>query len=174
MRMSWLYFAVRSERESEPVLIWPQLVATARSAMVRPRSRRCGGTSRRNSPRAAPFDGVQRLGQRADLVDLDQDRVGEPSRYPAPTAPCWSRRDRRRPAGSARRSFGQRLPALPVVLRHAVLDRDDRVARRQRSARYFTIPAASDLPSPSSSYLPSLKNSVAAQSSASATSSPGL
>ena len=29
-----LYFATRSERESEPVLIWPQPVATARSAMV--------------------------------------------------------------------------------------------------------------------------------------------
>ena len=34
MRMSWLYLASRSERESEPVLIWPQFVATARSAMV--------------------------------------------------------------------------------------------------------------------------------------------
>jgi hypothetical protein len=32
--MSWLYLAVRSERDSEPVLIWPQPVATARSAMV--------------------------------------------------------------------------------------------------------------------------------------------
>src|SRR4029079_4426605 len=34
MRSNWLYLAVRSERASEPVLIWPQLVATARSAMV--------------------------------------------------------------------------------------------------------------------------------------------
>jgi hypothetical protein len=34
MRMSWLYLASRSERDSEPVLICPQLVATARSAMV--------------------------------------------------------------------------------------------------------------------------------------------
>ena len=34
MRMSWLYLAVRSDRASEPVLIWPQFVATARSAMV--------------------------------------------------------------------------------------------------------------------------------------------
>jgi hypothetical protein len=34
MRMSWWYFAVRSERDSEPVLIWPQPAATARSAMV--------------------------------------------------------------------------------------------------------------------------------------------
>jgi hypothetical protein len=34
MRRSWLYFASRSERLSEPVLIWPQFVATAMSAMV--------------------------------------------------------------------------------------------------------------------------------------------
>ena len=34
MRRSWLYFATRSVRDAEPVLIWPQLVATARSAIV--------------------------------------------------------------------------------------------------------------------------------------------
>ena len=34
MRRSWLYLAMRSERESEPVLIWPALVPTAMSAMV--------------------------------------------------------------------------------------------------------------------------------------------
>ena len=34
MRMSWLYLAMRSVRESEPVFICPELVATAISAMV--------------------------------------------------------------------------------------------------------------------------------------------
>ena len=34
MRRSWLYFATRSERDGAPVLIWPQPVATARSAIV--------------------------------------------------------------------------------------------------------------------------------------------
>jgi len=34
MRINWLYLASRSERAKEPVLIWPQLVATARSAIV--------------------------------------------------------------------------------------------------------------------------------------------
>src|SRR5215472_12841358 len=34
MRISWLYLASRSERDSDPVLICPQLVATARSAIV--------------------------------------------------------------------------------------------------------------------------------------------
>src|SRR3954465_7208491 len=33
MRSSWLYFAIRSVREAEPVLICPAPVATARSAM---------------------------------------------------------------------------------------------------------------------------------------------
>src|ERR1700740_1783119 len=33
MRRSWLYLATRSVRDIEPVLIWPALVATARSAM---------------------------------------------------------------------------------------------------------------------------------------------
>src|SRR5215470_20426190 len=33
MRSSWLYFAMRSVREAEPVLIWPAPVATARSAI---------------------------------------------------------------------------------------------------------------------------------------------
>ena len=33
MRRSWLYLAMRSVRLAEPVLIWPALVATARSAM---------------------------------------------------------------------------------------------------------------------------------------------
>ena len=34
MRRSWLYFATRSLRAGAPVLIWPQPVATARSAIV--------------------------------------------------------------------------------------------------------------------------------------------
>ena len=34
MRMSWLYLASRSDRDSDPVLICLQLVATAKSAIV--------------------------------------------------------------------------------------------------------------------------------------------
>ena len=33
MRSNWLYFAMRSVREAEPVLICPAEVATAKSAM---------------------------------------------------------------------------------------------------------------------------------------------
>ena len=77
MRMSWLYFAIRSERASEPVLIWPQLVATARSAIVdilglagaMRDHRRIAGAMRH-------LDGGERLGQRADLIDLHEQRIG--------------------------------------------------------------------------------------------------
>lgn len=34
IRNNWLYFAIRSERDIEPVLICPAFVATARSAIV--------------------------------------------------------------------------------------------------------------------------------------------
>ena len=34
MRSSWLYFATRSERDSDPVLICEAALATAMSAMV--------------------------------------------------------------------------------------------------------------------------------------------
>ena len=34
MRRSWLYLAMRSLRDAEPVLICPAFVATARSAIV--------------------------------------------------------------------------------------------------------------------------------------------
>src|SRR5213080_4470573 len=34
MRRSWLYLQTRSVRLADPVLIWPTLVATARSAIV--------------------------------------------------------------------------------------------------------------------------------------------
>ncbi len=34
MRINWLYFAMRSVRDIDPVFIWPAFVATARSAIV--------------------------------------------------------------------------------------------------------------------------------------------
>merc|ERR550537_130529 len=34
MRISWLYFALRSDRQGAPVLIWPQQRPTAMSAIV--------------------------------------------------------------------------------------------------------------------------------------------
>ena len=78
MRSSWLYFAMRSERDSEPVLIWVAAVATAMSAMVvsSVSPERCEMTD--GIARAlGHVDGGERLGQRADLVGLDEDGVGD-------------------------------------------------------------------------------------------------
>ena len=69
--------ATRSVRLAEPVLIWPALVATAMSAMV------VSSVSPlrwlmivRVAVAAGQFDGFQRFGQGADLVDLDENAVG--------------------------------------------------------------------------------------------------
>ena len=74
-------------------------------------------------------DRVQRLSQRADLVDLDQDRVGDA----AGDALLQARhvRDEEIVANEldpVPDRAGQMLPAIPVVFRHPVLDRDDRIA----------------------------------------------
>ena len=76
MRSSWLYLATRSVRHGAPVLIWPVLHghgqvgdggvlglagAVAHDAGV--------------AGLLGHLDGVQRLGQAADLVDLDEDGV---------------------------------------------------------------------------------------------------
>ena len=80
--------------------------------------------------------GVERLGQRADLVDLDQDRIGDALLDALASAASTLVTNRSSPTSwhLLAERFGQRLPAVPVVLRHAVLDRDDRIARRPGSA----------------------------------------
>ncbi len=78
------------------------------------------------------LDRGERLGERADLVDLDQDRVAE-----AALDAVGEPRD----VGDEQvvadelalvaDQIGDLLPAVEVVFRHAVLDRDDRVAANQ-------------------------------------------
>ena len=84
IRSSWLYFATRSVRDGAPVLIWPQPVATARSAIVdvlglaRAMRHHRGVAGLTRHP-----DRRQRLRQRPDLIDLDQDRVRDTGVDPA-------------------------------------------------------------------------------------------
>src|SRR5690606_16332194 len=75
-------------------------------------------------------DGLEGFGQGADLVDLDQDRVGGA----AVDAFLEDLRvgDEQVVADQldlAADAVGELLPAVPVVLGHAVLDGDDRVLR---------------------------------------------
>ena len=68
--------ATRSERQGAPVLICPAFVATAMSAIVASSvsPERCEITERVARARAQR-DRVERLAERADLVDLDEDRI---------------------------------------------------------------------------------------------------
>ena len=86
--------------------------------------------------------GVERLGQRADLVDLDQQRVGATARRCRGASRSGLVTNRSSPTICTRSpsSCGERAPALPVVLVQRVLDRDDRVGVEpvRRSSRSST------------------------------------
>src|SRR5690606_20956945 len=73
-------------------------------------------------------DGLQRLAQGADLVDLDEDGVADAALDTLPEDPRVGDEqvvaDQLHLVAQAR---GELLPAVPVVLGHAVLDGDDRV-----------------------------------------------
>ena len=87
--------------------------------------------------RARQLDRVERLGQRADLVDLDEDRVADALlRSPLETARRSSRTGRRRRAGrgSPSRSVSVRQASHSSSARR-ILDRDDRIALARGSPR---------------------------------------
>src|SRR5258707_12710906 len=72
---------------------------------------------------------MKRFGQGADLVDLDQDRVGDPSLYALfETADVGDEEVVADKLNLAPEPVGQQLPSIPVVFGHAVLDADDRVS----------------------------------------------
>src|SRR5262245_18081289 len=79
--------------------------------------------------RAGELDRVERLGQRPDLVDLDEDRVRravvDPALEPLDVRDEEVVADELHALAEPCR---ERLPGVPVVLGGAVLDRDDRVA----------------------------------------------
>src|SRR5205823_7071143 len=77
---------------------------------------------------ASNLDGIQRLGQRAYLVDLDQDRIGDSAIDPLLQA--RDVRDEEVVSDQLDLSadvLSQVLPPVPVVFRHPVLDGDDRI-----------------------------------------------
>ena len=134
MRSSWLYFATRSVRDGAPVLIWPAPVATARSAIVVSSvSPERWEMTHAVAVRARELDRLERLGQRADLVDLDEDRVRDALVDPALQALDVRHEevvaDELEPVAEPLR---QRLPGAPLVLGEPVLDRDQRVAVGER------------------------------------------
>ena len=78
MRMSWLYLASRSERGERAGLDLPAIgrdreIGDGRILGLAGAVRHDGGIA----GALRHLDGGQRLGQRADLVDLDEDRIGD-------------------------------------------------------------------------------------------------
>ena len=74
------------------------------------------------------LDGFEGLGQRADLVDLDQDRVGDASLDAfLEDLRVGDVQVVAHQLDLLAQHVGQVLPAVPVAFVHAVLDRDDRV-----------------------------------------------
>ena len=150
---------MRSLRLSEPVLIWPALVPTAMSAMVESSvSPRAVADDGGVAGALGHLDGGEGFGQRADLVDLDQDRVGDA--LVDAFLQDLGVGDEQVVADQLHllaQAVGQVLPAVPVALVHAVFDADDRVlVAPGRPACRSTRPALSARPSPSRWYLPSL------------------
>src|SRR5262245_1859608 len=89
MRNSWLYFAVRSVRDSAPVLICPALQATTTSAIVvsSVSPERCDTTAvypaRLAISMASSVSVSVPLGHRADLVEFDENGIAHTGRNAA-------------------------------------------------------------------------------------------
>ena len=78
---------------------------------------------------ARHVDRVVGLRQSADLIELDQDRVGY-AFVDAPPQPFGVGHEQvvAHQLQAVAQRFGEQPPPLPIVLRHAVFDRDDRIA----------------------------------------------
>ena len=124
MRRRRLYLAVRSERQGAPVLICPELVATARSAMRRvlglaramTRHRRVARVAMRH---LAPSSRVS-LSVPIWLTFTSTELAMPFGRCPRPRSPGWSRRRSSRDDLDASRTDARSVscrPAVPVGLR---------------------------------------------------------
>ena len=142
MRSSWLYLAIRSERDIDGHTVRTRHRTSLDLTRVRSYGdvgdRRILGLTRAVrryrgiACTVGHFDGVERLGERTDLVYLDEDRVGAAHfdtllqefdvRYEEVVADKLA---------LAAELCGEQLPAFPVVLRHTVLDRVDGIFGNQ-------------------------------------------
>ena len=127
MRRSWLYLAMRSVREAEPVLIWPAPMPTARSAMkassVSPE--RCEMMEAYFALRAISTASIVSR-DAADLIQLDQNRVGDS--FGDAARENFRIGDENVVADELdflSQFLGDELPAVPVVFGEAVFDGND-------------------------------------------------
>src|SRR3569832_2551004 len=166
MRISWLYLAMRSERLSEPVLICPQLQATARSAIVESSvsperwditdvyAARCAiSTASRVSDSEPIWLTFTRIELAPPILMPDDRRSVLVTHRSSPTS--WIFLQSASVSAFQPSQSSSAIPSSMVMIGNL----------STRPERNFTLSAElSDLPSPSISYLPFLKYSVEAQS----------
>ncbi len=135
MRSASFHFAMRSPRANEPTLSWPRPSRRRGGRSSCPRSRPSEPRRCRHSPPTRRAPRLERLGERAALVGLDQHRVAGAARRGLAHEPRVGDEkvvadDLHALAGGAREAD----EAVGIVLGERVLDRDDRVASSQPSS----------------------------------------
>jgi hypothetical protein len=110
-----------------PVLIWPALVATARSAMNGLRSRRSGA----RPPRCSRI-GARRMASSVSVsvpiwLTFTRIELRRPSRCPLQALGVGDEQIVADELDLGAERVGQQLPAVPIVFGHAVFDGDDRI-----------------------------------------------
>ena len=124
MRSNWLYLAMRSLRLAEPVLIWPGAEADGEVGNEGVFGfARAVRDHRGVAVAAAELDGADGFRHRANLVQLDQNRIGhaffDAARQPLRVGHEDIVSDQ---LNLAAQLLGEQRPAFPIVLREAVLD----------------------------------------------------
>ena len=124
MRRSWLYLASRSDWATEPILICPAAVATARSAIEESSvSPERPETTALKSGVLRHLDHIERLAERTDLIHLHQHGI---CRMVFDCAPQSHRVCGEQVVANQldtiSQSGGQHLPTSPIVLCQRVLD----------------------------------------------------
>lgn len=129
MRSAWLYLATRSERAGAPVLIWPQLVATARSAIVVSSVSPERWLIMQRNPARWAISTASRVSVRVPIwLTLTSSALAVPVSMPrARRSGLVTKRSSPTSLDLGAEAVGHGLPAVPVVLVERVLDGDERV-----------------------------------------------
>ena len=125
-----MYLATRSERDGAPVLIWPVPIATTRSAIVvsSVSPERCDTTADQPAPRASSIASIVSVSVPIWLSLISTEFAAPSSIAARDALGVGHEQVVADELDAVAEPLGQLLPAEPVVLGQAVLDRDDRVA----------------------------------------------
>ena len=179
-----MYLATRSERDGAPVLIWPVPIATTRSAIVvsSVSPERCDTTADQPAPRASSIASIVSVSVPIWLSLISTALAARSSMPRAIRSGLVTSRSSPTSWTRVAEPLGELLPAGPVVLGQAVLERRRSGSAPTQSAQRSTSSPVVERPAllgqdvavgAPSAPVPASTSSVVAGSSAMATSSPG-